>query len=283
MSRYYHIDNFILKELSVSTFSDLLDVDGTNGIYVIRIKISHENKYMIKIGKTSNLRERIYRHIDEFKDCGGEIILLFYGKSTNNEAEKYIHRKLRKFKRKVIITPFGKQSTEVYPINPRLIDYIEALYKKTCEIYYESQNYIINNNGKEHYLILKEIENDIDDYSPDYFEDNPQGYCYLGGYGDKYEEEFWNAIKKNFYEDEYQNSIIYDNMSCDDTLSCDDIRSSDDSESESINSFIDDDGDDGDDDYDDDDGDDEDDDYDDDDGDDGDDDYDDDDTTCINY
>ena len=52
MSKDNYITNFILKELYTSSFNYLLKQTNNYGIYVIRIKMFHENKYMIKIGKT---------------------------------------------------------------------------------------------------------------------------------------------------------------------------------------------------------------------------------------
>ena len=49
MSTDNYITNFILRELYTSSFSYLLKKTNNYGIYVIRIKMFHENKYMIKI------------------------------------------------------------------------------------------------------------------------------------------------------------------------------------------------------------------------------------------
>jgi hypothetical protein len=170
----------------------------------------YENKYMIKIGETKDLKKRINSLIDEFKYCDGEIILLFYGKPNNIQAESRIHQELReKYDYGGIKNPFGNKSYEVYNISGDLYDDIALLFsEETRNNYFESKRYIINDNTTEHYVLSKNI---IDYFVPSNL-DNLEGKkcCLLGGYCNVYEEEFWKVIKYNFLESDDKDTIESD-------------------------------------------------------------------------
>jgi hypothetical protein len=201
MSRNNYIDNFILKEIYDSPYFYLLENSNSYGIYAIRIKMAHENKYVIKIGKTLDIKKRINSLMDEFNCCDGEIILLFFGKSNYIQAESHIHQLLKqKYKCGGIKDHHGRKSYEVYDISSNLYDDITLLFSQvTRNNYFESQNYIINDNNIEHYI----LSNHIIDYFVTSNLDILKGKkcCLLGGYMNKYEQEFWKIIKNKFLDD----------------------------------------------------------------------------------
>jgi len=204
MSKVDYVNNFILKELTSSSWNHLVKTSNNYGIYVVRIKLPYEEKYMYKIGKTIDIEERMCSLMDEFNFCDGEIILLFYGKPKNILSETHIHQVLRqKYEYGGLKDKFGRKSNEVYNISSDLYDEIALLFSElTNDNYFESQRYIINDNNVEHYVLQRYI---IDYFVPsnlDNFKGDLKGKkcCLLGGFNNKYEGEFWTVIKTKFLD-----------------------------------------------------------------------------------
>jgi hypothetical protein len=168
----------VLNEIKNSKYSNLIPNNDTTGIYMCRI--FYNNHYFYKIGKTTTNLSYCLRSFNE------RIILIFYGKTNNVNAEKYIHNKLKKYQ---------YTDKKLYHISSKLYD----IFKKELKYYsknyfFESIKYVIDDNNNEYYHIDNEY---IDFYSG--LDNND----YIELDRDILEERYWIENKKAI-RDEYK-------------------------------------------------------------------------------
>ena len=187
------IINFGLNEINISPFSHIIKNNNQTGVYMVRLWIKWSNKFVFKIGYTNgDLDKRLIQLNHEFKS-DGKIILLFYGKTTNVNAEHYIHQKLKEY---VICenlnNPVKPQSREIYHISAELYDkFYSLLEEQTIGNFFESNYYIINDNNKEYYLLTSNIIDYFYDNDIDYIDNKP--YIMLDC--DIYEKKLWSCVR----------------------------------------------------------------------------------------
>jgi hypothetical protein len=206
-----YTNTFILDEINKSRFSELVLPSNEIGVYLIRIRLPYENKYTYKVGKTTKeLAHRIKTLEDEFHDCNGEIILLFYGKSSNINAEKDIHTELKKkYNNKGTKDRFHRVSHEVYDISCDFYNEFEYLLaKETNGKYFKSERYHLLENNTEYYEIPTNMKERFAEAGGQFI-DRLKFYWLLDGYNNKNEEIFWNLIEDDIicYQYEYDDQI----------------------------------------------------------------------------
>jgi len=211
-----YIKHIVLNELNNSNFlqirSDLEDCellpDGSGpcerlpninkiAIYAVRIYDSYNDNYAIKIGESRrDIIKRLYE-LNSYYKCKNRMNLLFFGYVNNINAEKDIHTKLKKYRIKQTfgnsITP---KSREIYTISNNFYDDLSDLFQfHTDNNFFESQNYIIDENNNELIKIYDDErdyfdENNIfDDIDYDELLEDESSYIQLNH---KFGEVYWN-------------------------------------------------------------------------------------------
>lgn len=165
-------------------------------IYAVRIYDSYNDNYAIKIGESRrNIIKRL-NELNSYYKCEKRINLLFFGYVNDVNAEKDIHTKLKKYRiKKTFGNSITPKSREIYTISNKFYDDLTELFQfYTDDNFFESQDYIIDENSNE----LIKIYNDEQDYfdensifdETDYDElsENENSYIQLN---DKICEKYW--------------------------------------------------------------------------------------------
>jgi hypothetical protein len=218
------IKNFGMEEITDSKYASLIKNDGSTGIYLVRLLIGYSNKYVYKIGKTTqNLFDRLYQLNNEYKS-NGKIILIFYGKNNNTNTEKNIQSKLSKWR---ILdnyhNPIRPKPKELYHILPELYDCFSELLKVyTSDFFFESEKYRLGDDNSEYYklsLYMLDFLRDSDCWD---FDDDPkEKWIKLDN------KKFWKIIKEYKNNDEVKKSTSNTDSTKDDTDTTKDTSSSD--------------------------------------------------------
>jgi len=190
MNNQRYINEIVLDEINDSIYSELVPNTDSLGIYMCRIW--YNNEYVYKIGKTAkNLSNRL-QDINEHFNSKRRMILIFYGKTTNVNAEEYIHRELKKYQYPDTSKP---KSKELYYISPNVYDaFKKELIKYTDNYFFETEKYRINDDNIEYYQICNEyIEYYINIVN---FYDKEIKYIELDRRGNGSEEQYWFVNEK---------------------------------------------------------------------------------------
>ena len=185
--------------------------NNQNVVYILKLQSFNDGKYIIKIGYTDNLKDRIYKLTSEYSTIENPIIIMdIFPCEDNKKFETFLHNHPDIVKYKYTNTINNKKSSiETYIID----DYKYEKIKRIIEfniIYYNGKNIELikeNNKTLELHLKLKELEL-IEKY-PEKFE----LLCELK----KKEIDFNNKLYDNpeffdKYIDLYKNQIINDNI-----------------------------------------------------------------------
>jgi hypothetical protein len=193
MSDKQIIINFGLNEINISSFSYIIKNNNQTGIYMVRLWIQWSNTYVYKIGYTNgDLGKRLIELNCEF-NCNGKIILLFYGKTININAEREIHKVLKEYTIcEHLKNPIKSKSREIYHISAELYDKFKSLLEeKTSGNFFESNYYVINDDDKEYYLLTSDIIDYFYDNDIDYIDNEPHIMLDF----DIYEKKLWSCVR----------------------------------------------------------------------------------------
>jgi hypothetical protein len=127
------------------------DLVKRNIMYMFRVYIRYEDKYVYKVGFTNNLLERIKQLDSEF-GCLGRIIPVLLCKVECMLEEKDC--KLAIDTHKVDVTIKQVKKGECYKICPEVYDTVKEKMdelKESGEVY-ESEDYVLEDDNKEYYL-----------------------------------------------------------------------------------------------------------------------------------
>jgi len=201
-----YVNNIVLDEINKSNYSNLLKKNNQIGLYLIRIYMAEEQKYMFKLGKThGDLQKRLEQIVLEFQDCNNKLLLVAYAKTCNVHAEREMHDELRKkYKNGGIKNRMQKKSYEVYDISLDFYNDILDLFSKQADgSYFRSHRYkilphIYGMDSAEFYETPTEIIDHFDEDNLDIIsgEASYKRFCFLGVHKRiDYQEKFWNIVK----------------------------------------------------------------------------------------
>jgi len=153
LPQYKLCDNFILKELSFSPFSDLFSDTSYNKIYFVRLWSRSANQYFYKIGKTTDLGTRLgVGGLNAEFDCCGNILMIGCAISFDMNDEKNIHKLLDNHR----ITDIqlrnerkGK-SKESYEISQQVFNIWNDYVNKKCSSIFTTNKYFIDEDSNEY-------------------------------------------------------------------------------------------------------------------------------------
>lgn len=230
MNTKQYIDNVVLKEIKESNFLNARK--DTMALYVIRINNSYSGKDCIKVGEVrikSNeeihiqLSKKIYS-LNMYYECERKIKLLFFGFIDNINSEKEIHKQLNTFSYNNIITnPIKSKPKELYHISCAFYDMLEYYFSfHTNNNFFETQKYMIHDNGDEYIMVDDETEIDqFEENDFDYLDDN-ETYKFIAlnhhEYKKKYGKKYWkvqHTLYANYKIDDGKEDT-YDNSDKDD-------------------------------------------------------------------
>jgi hypothetical protein len=201
-----YLNNVVLDEIHKSNYSNLVNKSNETGLYLIRIYMAEESKYMFKFGKTQgDLVKRLEQITQEFQDCDSEVLLVSYAKTNNVHAEKEMHDELRKkYKNGGIKNRMQKKSYEVYDISCDFYnDFFNLLDQQTNGVYFRSHRYkilpdIYGMDSAEFYETPTEIIDQFDEDDLDIISGEPsyKRFCFLGIHKRvDYQQKFWSIVK----------------------------------------------------------------------------------------
>ena len=149
----YHYTKFTLNnKLELNNVMDEMYNDDNIDInkpliYLIRIWNYRYNIYAYKIGYTTNISQRLI-DLNNYYECYWRIIIIVCINVDNIKIEKQIHNELSiNYKKIIINNPIKSKSNELYDISLLLYnDFIIFIEKKINIKYFESNNYLYENN-----------------------------------------------------------------------------------------------------------------------------------------
>lgn len=191
LSRTY-FDKVVFNELNLNR--RYIKNTLTQKLYLVRLWFQWHDKYVYKLGITTNLKRRIKEHNSHYESCG-KIIIVFCADIDSSIREKDLHNKLKKYRDIESSQGKFKKYKEIYNISPNFYDKLEKELKKYSTNIFESDDYSIDNESIENFRmenvyktffpnkLLKKIENN--DFN-----------LHLSNKKD--EIDFWNSVRKNY-------------------------------------------------------------------------------------
>lgn len=146
--------DYIFSEIKEKNkFNYLIDINNKNNkLYLLRIWCRYTNKYVYKLGRTTNIINRISQINTNF-DCCGKIILILLVEIDNEFVELNINEILKNHKiNKSMINPIKPKSKEIFKISRKFYDLLFDILDDNYPNYFESQIYVIEEDNSEHIM-----------------------------------------------------------------------------------------------------------------------------------